>query len=115
MQPLGTLPSSCRVPFIKRAKHSSEEIQVSSQDDARSLYAFPAIFTTQLPPTPSREVISTQVATETHFPHLPCDRMGTEHTDDLSESVVCLFLLLILPNFSTFTYTSDSLKNSCFY
>lgn len=118
--PQGLCPQAAELHLIREQRHSSGEIQLSSQDDARS----PRLpYQLHNPATSSPVSCSYQGRL---FPPQPADSLpadgstmqaGKQVTRSFYQSKSSvLFLVLLLCIFPpTFVYAGKSLKRSCFY
>jgi len=98
--PRGLCPPAAELHLIRKQDTPPERLR-SLAKMMQGPHTFPAVCTTKSLPPPPREDIPTNSLPTVGVRH----RMGTKHTDDLSRSIVCLFLALLVFNFSIFFYT----------
>lgn len=101
--PWGLCPPAAELHLIREQDTPLERLS-SPAKMMQGPRASPTVCTTKTPPTPSREVIPTKVPAGTHFPQLGYDTGWTPSIQMIyHESVVCLFPVLLLCIFSTFS------------
>lgn len=87
--PRGLCPPAAEL-HLRREQDAPLERFGSPAKMMQGPHAFPTLYTTKIPPTPSRKVIPTNMPAGRDLPPtagVQC-RMDTEHTDDLSKSVI---------------------------